>query len=213
MISSASTVSIGSSTVSTLGALWCHEHRHEDIRRLDRLAVVAAHGITGVILSDELVDAVIGGVGILGGGLEVTALALILLLHVTIVIARLAVLAAHGITDLVLSGELGDSVIGGVGILRGGLEVTVLALVLLLHVNIIVASLTVVAAHGIMGLGLADELVDAIIGGVGILGGGLEVTVPVPVPSSMSPSSSPASVSSLPMGSRASSLAMNWWTP
>jgi len=28
-----------------------------------------------------------------------------------------------------------------------------------------------------MGLGLADELVDAIIGGVGILGGGLEVTV------------------------------------
>jgi hypothetical protein len=137
----------------------------------------------------------------------------VLLLHVTVVIASLAAVAAHGITGLVLSDELGDSVIGDVGILRGGLEVTVLALVLLLHVNIIVASLAVVAAHGIMGLGLADELVDAIIGGVGILGGGLEVTVLVLVPSSMSPSSSPASLSSLPMGSRASSLAMNWWTP
>jgi hypothetical protein len=89
------------------------------------------------------VDAVIGGVGILRGGLEVTVLGLVL---------------------LVLSDELVDAVIEGVGIPRGGLEVTVLALVLLLHVTTVIASLTVVAAHSITGVVLGDKLEDAIMG-------------------------------------------------
>ena len=131
------------------------------------LTVITAHRITSLILGNELVHAVVRGVGVFGGSLKVTILILRTLLHVSIIIF--------------------DALFGALGtllkeIIRRRLIVCIECVLHGLHfgsVSIILSciSLTVVTAHRITSLILGNELAHAVVRGVGIFGGSLKVTI------------------------------------